>query len=260
MAKNQTATRRDVEKASTEAPGLAIAKKPCIQIPAWVPDAVKSMAAVLPVNGGMVGRRLLTDEGMKSVWVRLQRAKVAQDLIDKLPSRQRLSSFGIPTRKISLEEQACAALFVGAVIELSFNRTVLTRPQIKRWSAQWRATADVCRLIMDNEPGPRADLQLMKAFAIVENYLKDGAQEMEQRNGPYVLPGSSGKKPDDDKLRGGRRDKLRGRVRALAREMHKIYGSFRYETVVEIANIALLPEPEIDKEDVRDWCASLSRH
>ena len=29
---------------------------------------------------------------------------------------------------------------------------------------------------------------------------------------------------------------------------------------LEIANIALLPEPEIDKEDVRFRCASLSRH
>ncbi len=179
-----------------------------VQIPDWVPLAVKSMAAVLPADGGIIGRRLLADERMRAVWASLKRVKVTRDSIDKLDGWQRLASFDI---RVSLADEARAAVFASAVVELNFVRYVWTRSQIADRSARWRAAAVVCREILDNEPRARADSELAKAFLTVEDYLKSGALQIERRTGPYVLKRSSKRRNDDE---------LRGRVRGFASEMH----------------------------------------
>lgn len=215
------------------------------QIPDWVPPAVKSMAAVLPVDGGIIGRRLLTDGRMRAIWARLKRVKVKEEWIDKLDDWQRLASFDVG---VSLEDEARAAVFASAVVELSFARYVWTRSQIADRSARWRAVAVVCREILDNEPRARPGSQLAKAFLTVEDYLKNGALQIERRKGAYVLERSSKQRNDDE---------LRGRVRGFAFEMHRIYGSFRYDTVAKVATIALQPKRDVEWKDVRNWCADL---
>jgi hypothetical protein len=231
-----------------------------VKLPHWVPPAVKTIAEVLPYYADSdIARRLLTDERMDPVWKSLKRAKVAQDSIDQLDDWQRLRAYDIPVSDmlVPIEDEACAAFFAGAVVELNLPRDVLMRSQIKERSERWLAAAGVCREIMDTEPRPKADPQLLRNFAIVESYLKTGAAKMEQRNNAYVLLESSGTKPRGDELQGRPRDELRVKVRALALEMHKIYGQFRYGTVAKVTNIALLLEPEIKEKDVRNWCDHL---
>ena len=162
---------------------------------------------------------------MKPVWNELKKANVEREAIDKLKSRQCLSTYGIPTRilallpvgspnRISLQDEALAAFFVAAVIELSFDRPIWTRSQIAK---------SVSRAIIDNKPDhPLAD--------------------PERWSSAYIVDRSS-------KARGN--DEHRCRLRALAYEMHKIYGSFNYGTVANVATVALRPPRPFTKSDVQ---------
>jgi len=216
-----------------------------VVIPDWVPAAVKTMAEVLPVDGGEIERRLLTDGKMRPVWKSLRGAQVSQGSITKLKSWQRLSGHGVEA-KFSLKDEACAAFFASAVVELSFERPVVRRSEIKERAARMREAADVCRKHMDNDPRVMADSDLMAHFAIVEAVLKNDAREIEQRKGAHLLERSSGKRNDDN---------LRGRVRGFAIEMKKIYGTCRYGTLATVAAVAL--RRTISNSTVENWCADL---
>lgn len=216
-----------------------------VVIPDWVPPAVETMAEVLPVDGGEIARRLLTDGKMRPVWKSLRRAQVTQGSITKLKSWQRLSGHGVET-KFSLKDEACAAFFASAVVKLSFERPVVRRSEIKERAARMREAADVVRKHMDNDPRLMADLDLMAHFAIVEAILRNDAREIEQRKGAHLLERSSGKRNDDN---------LRGRVREFAIEMKKIYGICRYGTLATVATVAL--QRPISNRTVENWCAGL---
>ena len=155
-----------------------------------------------------------------------------------------------------MRDEACAAFFVSAVVELDLDRHrhFRTRAEIEAerdpWTApaQWRITLEVCRSIRVNKS--HSKIELLKAVRIVEPYLENGVHERERRNDPYVFKRSSGKRNDDE---------LRGRVRVLALEMHKIFGSFRYGTIATVVKVALdLPERAINGKTVRNWCAGLT--
>jgi hypothetical protein len=83
----------------------------------WVPPAVKSMAAVMPI-GAAISQRLLTDPRMKRVWSYLQRLKVTAATIDALPPSLRMETWEIclfPASKtldegVLLQDRACAVM------------------------------------------------------------------------------------------------------------------------------------------------------
>ena len=153
-----------------------------------------------------------------------------------------------------MKDQACAAFFVTATVELYLPRVVATRSQINQGTdpaihpAPWRTAAEVCRWIEANEPTAKIP-QFGNALSVIKEWLEAGASLRERHNDPYVLERATGM---------SERDELRGRVRGLAVQTRKIYGSFRYGTVASVASIAFERPPDaITAESVRDWCADL---
>ncbi len=208
----------------------------------WVPQSVLSIASALPLEGD-VARRLLTDQRMKEVWRILRRAKVSQQTINALPGWRRLAE----TQGVPLEDQACAAFFAYAVMELSNRREIGTRSQFDAFARPWFAAAELCRWVTENEPRVRIDPEFAQSIARVGVYFEDEGRSREQKGSPYVLERSSGQRNDDG---------VRGRVRALATEMHKMFGHFFYRTVATVAMIAMQVD-DIDEHKVRNWCSDL---
>lgn len=68
------------------------------QIPAWVPTAVKAIAAAIPIGAEDMKLRLLIDPRMKDVWQYLSRAPVSAAALAALPSR---ASWRIGASKIT---------------------------------------------------------------------------------------------------------------------------------------------------------------
>jgi hypothetical protein len=208
--------------------------------PVWVPPAVRSMAKVMPV-GADIAHRLLTDGRMKTVWRELKRTPVASEEIPSvlsgpafpprlqvanLNSFERLKTWDIPDQGISLQEQACAAFFAYAVIELSSQRAIGTQAQFDVLAKKWLDAANLCRSIGEKTAAERIEDQV----------------RLRPLRSPYILGRSSKGRGDD---------KTRTQVRALAAAAHRIFGSFLYGTVATIATVAL--QTKITKQSVINW-------
>ena len=210
--------------------------------PVWVPPAVTIMADVLPVADGEIGRQLRTDARMKSIWRGLQRAPLVVRRgeqrvplsLDGLESWQRLATYGVQMKewrrrpdgteglcpRFPLRDEACAAFFVSAVVELGFYRPVWTRAEMH----------DRAKKALNDRKADRQEAMNLTGWA--------------KRSGPYVL-----------KRRSEYDDTVRGRARALAVETKKIFGQFRYHTVAVTTNVAL--NTTLTWPTVQDWCADL---
>lgn len=204
----------------------------------WTPLAVLHMAEVLPFDGGPVKQRLLTDDRMRTVWQALKHTSVTRERIDGLRGWQRLSTYEA-TSDMRPADLACAAFFAAAVVELGSKRPIVTRVQLEKQTARWRDAANLCTEIIDAEPIEEPALKT--AFNLVAYYMKTTADEIERRDRPPILEKHTNN------------DRLRAKVRGLARETKAIYGVFRYERVAETVNVGLALQDEIDAQHVRNW-------
>jgi hypothetical protein len=224
-------------------------------VPDWVPPAVGSMAAVMPI-GAAISQVLLTDQRMKQVWSYLRRLKVTAATIDALPPLLRMETWEIcrfPASKnidegVSLQDRACAAFFAAIVLELANFRAIATRVQADEFAKPWLSAAGLCWSIMRHEPRLAIDPEFARALSIVGEYLEDQGRLREQKDGLYIVERSSKKRGDDG---------TRARVRALAAVTHAIFGQFLYGTVATIATVALQINPAITSRSVRSWCRGL---
>jgi hypothetical protein len=224
-------------------------------VPDWVPPAVKSMAAVMPV-GAAISQRLLTDPRMKRVWLYLRRLKVTAATIDALPPLLRMETWEIclfPASKnldegVSLQDRACAAFYAAIVLELAHCRAIATRAQADELARPWLSAAELCWWVMRHESRPRIDPELAGALSIVGEYLEDQGRVQEQRDSLYIVERSSKKRGDD---------KIRARVRVLATATHAIFGQFLYGTVATVATVALQINPAVKGRSARNWCRGL---
>jgi hypothetical protein len=218
---------------------------------ATVPQAVRKMAEHFPV-GVDVQRRLLTDARMRSVWVSLRRASVTREAIDKLESSKRLSSYGVEMLEwrspaprpndefwFTLEDEACAAFFATAAVELTFPRPAVMRAEIGRQAERHRDAA----ALLHAKSHETADPELAGMFAAVAVLLERDAREIEERKDAHVLDYSK------------KNDELRIRVRRFATQARRIFGKYRRGTIATVASVAL--KQGVSERDVRNWCADL---
>jgi hypothetical protein len=213
-----------------------------LQIPDWVPSAVKSIAAVT-ISAPEIRERLLTDPRMKTVWRTLRGQKVGSLEIDGLQSWQQLKSWGISDKDVTLEDQACAAFFAAAAMELGSERAVWTRAN--KFVERWNSARDVCSWIM-HDPMFDADFHnaatlMVAGFERHASMLEDGGWLSGQANPAYFFERSR----DDDNAR--------ARARAVAGETHKIFGSYLCGTVAKVVSVAL--QTNVRETDVRRWCS-----
>jgi hypothetical protein len=222
-------------------------------IPEWVPLSVQQIASALPF-GTTVAERLLTDKKMKAFWRMLRLANVNAAAIAGVERFQRLSNWGIADEGVSLQDQTAAAFFAFAVMELSSKRTVWTRANAEKLAERFDSAVDLCRWIMRD---PMFDPELAAAAATMVPGLERHAVllreqrrlvHLGQNDAPYMLEQSSGKRNDD---------LIRGKARALAAEMYRLFGSYHYGSVAIVIAVALQTR-RISSGTVRNWCANLS--
>jgi hypothetical protein len=222
-------------------------------IPSWVPPSVKLLEPAFPF-----GQRLLTDPRMKAVWKVLQNANVSEAGLDCVESFQQLRSWGIskydlplqdfPPPDFSLQDHACAALFAFAAWELNSPKPVVTRTKIEGSVKQYTDAANLCRSTTHYDYLHSAHPELDAALSIVGWFFRDQARKIEQMAGPHVIKRSSKTRGDDE---------TRIHARALATEMHRLFGSFHCVTVATIATVGLGIEPAVSAKSVENWCSSL---
>jgi hypothetical protein len=214
-----------------------------LQIPDWVPDAVKSIAAVA-ICTPEIRERLLTDQRMKTVWRTLRGQKVESQAISQLKSWQQLESSGISDKGVTLQDQACAAFFAFAAMEVSSERAVWTREKANKFAEQWNSARDMCSWIM-HDPMFEVDFHnaatlMVAGFERHASMLEDGGWLSGQATPAYFLERS---RTDDN---------ARARARAVAAETHKIFGSYLCGTVAKVVSVAL--QVDVREIDVRRWC------
>jgi hypothetical protein len=219
-------------------------------IPDWVPSSVKSMAMAVHISyEGTVAHRLLTDPRMKSVWRELKKQEITRDALASLEPRERMSTWDITDRKLSPQDQACAAFYARVAIEFCSPRIVRTREQAKKSAKPWHDAARLCWHIMRYEFRPRIDAEFAQALAIVGEYLEKEGQMREQKNSPYIVERSSRLRRDDN---------IRVGTRLIGEATRSIFGSVLYGTVAKVASVAL--RTNISGKNVQNWCtASLSQ-
>jgi hypothetical protein len=220
-----------------------------LDIPDWVPGAVRGIAPFLPV-GKAVAQRLLTDHRMKSPWRVLESQAVTSEAIGQLDSLQRLETWGISNLGVPLHEQACAAFFSGVVLELGVPKNARTGRDVAAIMRPWRSAAAQCQIALNMPGRPGIEPELASALSASREYFEDYAQFLERaiKNSPYFFPRSSGKPGEDQ---------IRGKVRAIAVVTQKIFGSFLCGTVATVATVALQLSPNLKKDRVIDWCSGL---
>lgn len=230
------------------------------KIKSATPAAVVEMARILPI-GKDVAERLLNDPRMVGVWRELQRRNRQPRKEVHVPNefsilkqehllveeRFRLRHWGIDDRKVSLQEQACAAIFAYVVIEFGQKRAVITGAEAQASTEPWLAAAERCRWALENETRPVIDLNLSRELLRVSQYFDDMAQRI-YTNSAYLLS-------RDSRERGN--DEARARFRALALFVHQLYGTFLLGTSATIATVALGLDKPIDRKSAENWSHDL---
>lgn len=226
----------------------------------YSPDLVKVIAPHV-LGEKAVKDRLLTDQRMVAVWRELRRIKVRPAAISRLKPYQRLRTWEISDAGVSLNEQACAALFAFSAFNFSNSpRTIGTRSQAEALAALDFDAAEVCRRLACEAPPLSPERRALEVAAeFIKNHTRWKLEHL--LSSPYTI-GDRSSRPDNNDSKGqklgpGARVEARGRVRALAAETHAIFGQYLYGTVATVATVALQIDPTISKQDVRNWCSDL---
>jgi hypothetical protein len=214
-------------------------------IPSWVPLSVKSMASQVGGPGGGIRQRLLTDPRMKKVWQVLQSRGVGKSWLDSVKN---LGTWYIPENGLTLQDIACAAFFFYATVELGDPRFAYTRAKMEVSAKHCLDAAKLCRSAALYHGLVPLTSKLAEALPIVGKHFQDQARMKAQRASPYIIERSSGTRGNDE---------IRVRVRALAIETHRLFGSFLYGTIATVVTVGLKIKPAISAKSVQNWCSGL---
>lgn len=212
----------------------------------WVTLGAWRMAAVLPLNQGEVGRRILLDQEMWTIWQDIKKAKIA---VDRLPGWQRLTNYGISASELKRGDIACGAFFAAAVNALNRDWPIVTQTYLTNEARRRRDMAKLCSEVLADDALP-ADPErrriLSEALECVRVYFMETVNDMHHSSGPLIFEKPSGKRNDDS---------VRVKVKALAKETANIFGQFRRGTILVTVRVGL--GVDITDKDVENWCNEL---
>ena len=227
-------------------------------VPSWVPTAVKRIAPLITCDDG-VKKRLLTDPYMEEVWSTLKRANVDEEALRGARGHRTLGDYDLPDYDISLGEQACAAIFAFAALDLTIGSRMRDEDEDLRKSFvvrnvdktvdALRSAADWCSRVDQINGRPRVDSVLANHLAEAKAFLLKVAEDYSsQSKNPLFLKNSKGRDADH----------LRVSCRFMAAEMKRFYGSPHCGTTATLVRVTLDLDAELDAESVRNWCADLT--
>jgi len=234
-------------------------------IPDWVPNAVKSIALAAEL-GGEVRKRLATDPRMKAVWIELKQACRDSDkknpnstrtALDNFGSQHHLRTWGIYPY-VPIDDQACAAFFSYAALELGVRRHCWTRADAKKIAKRWDEAAGLCEWIAYGEVSPAFDEDFRTHATAIIPYLRKHGKLLKEEgrlvnlgqcDAPYII-GSRGSGVRGD-------NEIRGKARVLAMATWQLFGIYLYQTIATIIAVGLKNPPT--KYNIADWCADLPR-
>lgn len=228
-----------------------------INIPEYVPEAVRAIAPYLfrSTSGKrfQVSKRLLIDPRMKSVWRQLLKRNVEPNAISTLQGYQRLRSYDLPEHHFIIQQHACAAFYAYTVVECSSKRTIGIRADADGLAEQYLSAVRTLRGFaaeFRHFVSPDEALALELAANCIERETK--WQHAHLLASPYIV----GQRTNQVRSFGNLE---RATVRALAVELHRIFGSYLLQTVGTVATVALNLKNQISKSDAKHWCADLDR-
>jgi hypothetical protein len=217
-------------------------------LPASTRASMEALIEMLQV-GRDIAERLLTDPKMESVWSYLLSEDVTADAIANLPDKLRMSHWGISERGVSLQEQACVALFAYVVIEFGQLRPAGTRRNADARAAPYFDAARICRVLVEDAPRPSPEEK--HALELAATYIDEWTnwQLNQLKASPYTVGERSNER------RGGAyrssADITRGRVRSLTVMAQAIFPAPRPKIIATIATVAL--GEEIPSKSVSNW-------
>ena len=207
--------------------------------------SMEALTQMLPV-GGNIAKQLLTDPKMKSVWSELLSEDVTADAI---PRRLRMSNWGLSERGVSLQEQACVALFAYVAIEFSLPRPAGTLRDADALAAPYLSAARICRELIHEAPHPSPEEKwaLELAAAYIDEWTSWQLNQL--KASPYTI----GQRSNERKGRPFRSfsNITRGRVRDLKEMAEAIFPALRPGIIATIASVAL--GEEISSKSVNNW-------
>jgi hypothetical protein len=229
----------------------------------WVPPAVISMAIApgTPVPNNEISFNLLADERMKRAWELLPHEAVTGEAIAALPAYQRLRTWGIPDDNVSLADQGFAAVFAFAAIKFDDpinTPTAWPKAQEIKLAEQFESVAKLCQWVA-RDPMFHHDRELTAAAAVMAaGFKRFGTNLTEtgriidfgQDDRAYRLKGVSS--PGTHGF-GSYANKIRGQVKQLLIELHRIYGTFPRTPTATIATVAFGGRWTIPEKDVENW-------
>jgi len=220
------------------------------EIPDWVPSTVKSMALAFPFlktqDGDPIGRRLLLNNEMKSVWDELK--KHAVDKLEYEDDSEKLDTWEIDDRHVSLQDRAYAAFYIRIVTRFCLGFPARTQADADLLAKPWLDAAELCRREQRNGLFPRGypagSGELEKALTIVEKHFEyQGRMRKGEIGNNIYIVNRSGKLRTDDNIRVG--------CRLIGRITQSIFGMSLVGTVTKIAEI--IYQTELNPRNVRNW-------
>jgi hypothetical protein len=172
-----------------------------------------------------------------------------------------LEKYGFDQFPVSINDRACAALFVHVVQKVisltapaNLRQNVWTREDAKKWAEkEWDVAAALSEGVAND---PMFDAEFRRLAAAIFGHFKEGSRllktkgnvvDLGQNDAPYILPSrSSGSRGDD---------RTRAAARVIAIRMKELFGQRMSGTVRAITNVAL--EESVSIDNVKDWCKDL---
>jgi hypothetical protein len=225
----------------------------------YLPETAKRMVAALV---GCINRpglpdlveRLLAHPCMAAARRELLQRTPVENGLTRLPGWQRPPAWDLASA--SPREEAFAAVFMFALVECSQARSIGTRKDAEELAGRYFEAAHICRQVACERPAETQEL--VRVADVIDRHTRWQFERL--LKSPYIIGvRSSGTR---NKLRYGHRseddDKARAYGRALAAQIHAIYGVFLYGTVAKIVTVALQTSRPVTRRDVINWCADLA--
>ncbi len=216
-------------------------------IPAWVPEAVRRMAAVLGTGHEMVAR-FLSDPAMEAVWSYLRTRPVRPDFRIRLRYQVDLDDYESSNLQVTPEtDQALANILYSVIVAANNTRTVAYATTINKVVRELSGTIKRVEALRYFAPAPALPIgqDVLKSIDFIAAYCRDRIIFLDVKDNPSVLK-ARGRPPAGDPTRAC--------VREIGTATYALYGECFYGQLATIANIMFRPNEAVTDKSAENWC------
>ena len=223
-------------------------------IPAWVPEAVRRMAAVYGTGHEMV-TRFLSDPAMEAVWSYLRTRPVQPDFRSRLRHQVNLDDYEVNLDDYASSnlqtktetDQAFANLFYSVLVAANNTRTPVYATTINKVVRELSGTIKRVQALRHFAPAPALPIgqDVLTSIDVIAAYCRDRIIFLDVKDNPSVLK-ARGRPPAGDPTRAC--------VREIGTATYALYGECFYGQLATIANIMFRPKEAVTDKSAENWC------